>query len=82
MSSITATFLQVKRECTSLVMAESREFWKNYTSFIVDVDHTTLMPRAMDWWQEQVMFYYVRACWIAFIIVLAYWNTITAEGNG
>jgi hypothetical protein len=77
MSSFMAAYLQIREKCTSLLVAESLELWKNYTSFVVDVDDTALMSRAMEWWHEKAMFYYARARWIIFIIVLAYWTTIT-----
>jgi hypothetical protein len=69
------------RHFKSCVRAEFSAFWKGYTSFVTDVDHTTGLPRVMDYVQAQVLFYYTQARWVVFIVVLAYWTTITVDGT-
>jgi hypothetical protein len=62
-------------------IAELSEFWEQYTSFVINVDHTTALSRAILWWQAHMLIYYAQARWVVFISVLAYWRTITVEGN-
>lgn len=60
-------------------MAEALEYWNCYTHISVDITRTTALYRALDWWQGQANYYYARARWIVFIVVLVFWKTVTAK---
>jgi hypothetical protein len=69
------------KDFVCIAIAQLSESWEQYTSFIIDVDHTTALSKAMMWWQVHMLIYYAQARWVVFIFVLAYWKTITVESN-
>jgi hypothetical protein len=78
MSHVGTACSDLWHKSTSLVLAEALRRWNDYTHIPVDITCTTALYRALNWWQETAIYYYARARWNVFIIVLVFWKTITA----
>jgi hypothetical protein len=79
MSHVGTALSDCWNECTSLIFAEAFKYWNEYTHIPVKITRTTALYRALSWWKETANYYYARARWIVFVIVLVYWKTIAAR---
>jgi hypothetical protein len=81
MSHVGALCSELWHKITTLVQVEALRKCNDYKHTPVEISHTIALYRALSWWEDTADYYYARARWIVFIIVLVYWNSITASSS-